>query len=909
MNLSSFLFNTFTACITKILNLMKYLIILCFLNVVLIAQIFSQKIYQVDLLSGWKTKMGDNLDWKSPDFDDTNWQEVSPVEYWDYVHGFNNDEYGWYRIQFFLPKNMKKGLENNDSLFIYLGKIDDNDETYLNGTVIGQNTKNVTPATAGDWANKKMFYDKLRTYCLPLNSNIIRWDDVNTLAIRVYDIWMTGGLCTRNPRVYVKGGWKNKISLDKKSHHPHFFHLGDTSKLSFYVKNNNQHKDLNAIFISEVITDDARQPVYAMTQDVKTQAGKSSEISFGVRHLINDFYHVSFKTIEKESNYSLSKKELFGIVDKDIQLLDKPLKPVVEDKIRTTYAPIHQSHTHFNGYLESRMKVNVEKHLSKFPHQFTEPYFTGEEPRWPVGEVAKMMHGSTKMLQYEKNQKVFEVIKGIVTVWIDKQEPNGYLGTYLPQNRWSTWDVWDHKYDMLGLIQFYRITGYKPALSAAKKIADLISKTFGNKEGQMNIVENGPHQGMASGSILEPMVYLYKYTGEEKYLDFCDYILKAFESENGPKIVSELTEGSGMVTNVGNAKGYEMMSCIIGMIQMYKVTGREDLLEAALIAWEDIAKNRLYVTGTATEFEHFQVKGQLNAGEEHHMGEGCVTAHWMYLTKELFKLKGEQKYIDEIDKSLYNHLLAAQHPVNGNIVYYTALQDAKWYMPFDINAGPPPCCHLSVKRCISEIPEFAFYKHDDEVGINLYNPAHFNTKISETQVKVIINSAIPYENSLEIAIEPEENATFTLSLRVPEWTNTFIAKVGNETYNGKPGQYLRINRRWQKGDKINISMNFPVKVLEGGQSYPDHYAIKYGPQVLAVDADVNDIDNLDNVVFHKKSKPNIKSYKGKMPEKWVGKQSFISDAIKTKSGRKVVLVPFSDASQTGGDMRVLVKGE
>ncbi len=867
----------------------------------------AQQIYQISLQSGWKSKMGDNLEWKSPSFDDTNWPDVSPVEYWDYLHGFDNDDYGWYRIRFFLPESIKKGLNDNDSLYIYLGVIDDNDETYLNGTVIGQNTQNVTPATAGEFANKKFFYDKPRTYSLPLNSSIIRWDKVNTLAIRVFDIWMTGGMCTPTPRIYVKGSWENQFAIGIRTSHPVFFQLGDTTQITFFVENKRQDKKLNATFLGEVFTDGGSKPVFAYSKNVETAAGDTSKIAFPVQYLLNDFYHVSYKAIEKESNYSIEKKQLFGIIDKDIQLLNRPLKPIVEDNIKTKYCPLHQSQTHFSGYLESKMQLNIEKHLSKFPHQFIAPYFTQEEPRWPVGEIAKMMHGSTKMLQYEKNQSVFDVLKGIITIWVNKQKPDGYLGTYLPQNRWTVWDVWDHKYVMLGLIQFYRITAYQPALEAAGNIGDLMCETFGNQPGQMNIAENGPHQGMASGSILEPMVYLYKYTGKKKYLDFCNYILSAFESENGPKIVSELTIRSGMVTNVGNAKAYEMMSCIIGIIQLYKLTGRQELLDAALIAWNDIAKNRLYITGTATEFEHFQKKGQLNAGKAASMGEGCVTSHWMYLTKELFKLKGEQKYMDEIDKSLYNHLLAAQHPVSGNIVYYTALQDAKWYMPFDLNAGPPPCCHLSVKRCISEIPEFAFYQHNNELGINLYNPARLKTTIDTVPVEVDINSAFPYKNTLNITVNPEKKTNFIISLRVPDWTEKFTATTGNKIYNGKPGEYLKIDRKWQKSDKVEVKINFPVKVLEGEHNYPNHYAIKYGAQVLAVDADVNQIDNLDEVLFQKKAKTTIKPYKGKMPENWKGKQCFVSNAVKTKSGKQVILVPFADASQTGGDINVWIK--
>ena len=875
------------------------------------AFLLARPIDQVVLTSGWKFHTGDDLEWKSPSYDDGDWENVLPFGYWDYLHDHDHDGYAWYRIRFYLPSGMKKGLSGMDSLYVYLGRIDDNDETYLNGRVIGQNTRNVTPATAGEFANIQFMYDQYRTYSLPVSSDIIKWDTINTLAVRVYDIWLTGGLYTLRPRVYVKRCWEGKLEVVRKSEPPALLRLGEQAGVSFLIRNRHPDLELNALFITDILTGEAEQPEFTNMRELQIPPGEDAEVEFSFPVLVEDYKHVYYKIIEKTTNLSFGQKSFYGLPGKDIRLLDKPVTPVVGDKVPAPYQPIISRGMHIGGYLGSKMDLNTEKGLAVFPEQFVEPYFTGEEPRWPVGEVAKALHGGTKMLLYGENQILFEVIQAVNLIWIDKQAEDGYIGTYKPVNRWMEWDVWDHKYVMLGLLQFYSITGYKPALKAAGKIGDLMCETFGYGEGQLDLMANGPHQGMASGSILEPMVYLYKYTGKEKYLDFSRYISTAFEQENGPRIVSELTNGSGTVLKVGTAKGYEMMSCLIGLIQLYKVTGEGKLLQAAINAWDDIAGNRLYITGTATESEHFQETGQLNAGKEDSMGEGCVTAHWMYLSKELFKLTGEQKYLDEIDKSLYNHLLAAQHPVSGNIVYYTPLQGDKYYLPFDLNIGPPPCCHFSVKRCISEIPEFSFYEYGDEIGINLYNPASFETKVPEANglvdVRIEIKSDFPQGNQAEISVEPGHSTSFTLSLRVPAWAAGFSARAGQDSYMGKPGAYLKIKRKWNEGDRISITMDFPVRVLEGGQSYPGHHAIKYGPQVLAVDSHVNRMTSLDSVIFDPTVEADIRTFPAKMPDGWVGRQSYISNSVRTRDGKEVILVPFSDASQTGGEMIVWIK--
>lgn len=907
-----FLFAYF--CITKLPiphYIMKKILIISLICSCLFNLNYSQSINHINLGAGWKFHIGDSLIWKSPDYDDSEWIEVLPFSYWDYLHDYDYDGYAWYRLTFFMPSSMKEGLSENDSIYFHLGRIDDNDETFLNGNIIGRNAENVTPGIEEEFANIQLKYNLTRKYQLPVKSNMIKWDTVNTLAIRVYDIWLTAGLYAPNPLIYNKYSWEGNIAVHEKTGHPLLLTLGEYADVSFIAENKDPFRKLNATFITDIFAGKYNQPVFTQKKDITVDPGKSNEVTTTFPNLVEDYYHVSYKIIENTSNYSFSEKEFLGLKKEDIHVLDQSLEPIVKDKVKPEYLPLHQGHTHINGFLGNRLDVNMEKGLCLFPEQFVEPYFTGKEPLWPVGEIGKTVHGGTKMLLYEENKKLLEVMQSIVQVWVARQQSDGYLGTYKPENRWTTWDVWDHKYVMQGLIQFYSITGYKPALQAAKKIGNLMIETFGKEEGKMDIIANGPHAGMASGSILEPMVYLYKYTGEKKYLDFCQYIVDAFEQENGPQIVTELTQRSGTVYKVGNGKGYEMLSCIIGLVQMYKVTGHEELLDAAKTAWEDIAKNRLYITGTATEFEHFQEKEQLNAGREHHMGEGCVTSHWMYLSKELFKLTGEQKYIDEIDKSLYNHLLAAQHPENGLIVYYTPLQDAKWYMPFDLNVGPPPCCHLSVKRCISEIPEFSFYQNENELGINLYNPANLeisiNNKGKEIPVKITINSEFPYEGDAELDLSLEKSTTFTLALRVPDWCENFTAHVGEETLAGEPGKYLNISRKWEKSDLVKVFMDFPIRILEGGRSYPEHYAIKYGPQVLAVDGDVNNLDDMEVIFFDTSVEPTLELYEGEMPEGWVGKQSFVSNALKTKDGKDVVLVPFSDASQTGGDVRVWIK--
>ncbi len=873
---------------------------------------FAQSVPEISLQSGWRFQKGDHPGWKNPNFDDTGWREINPTGYWDYLPEFADyDGYGWYRISVFIPSELKNDMSNQDVLHIRLGRVDDNDQTFLNGILIGENARN-TSSGHENFAGELGAYAKVRDYTLPLSHPAILWDDINVIAVRAYDFYLTGGLTTTDLRLFVREGWSDNITLDRKTTWLSRLHQGRPFAIQFAAGNKAANKTYKTTFFAEITLKETGKSVATFDRDLVLPADSTVITTITFTPYIQTDYEILYRLTDQCSGLTLVEKDLLGVFMPAVKLRDKTIRPKVEDTVEAGFFPVNFSEIRVNGLLGEKMDLNLEKGLLNIPYQLIEPHTDGIVPPWPVGEfVGKLLHGNTKMLRYSRDQRLLAATSSVIQLWIEAQQDDGYLGTNPPDERWKGWDVWDHKYLLLALLNYHSITGYRPAMDAAIKIGDLVTASFGCDDNRLDIVD-GYHAGMASGSILESMVYLYKHTGEKKYLDFCRYIVRAFEQDNGPKIISELTMGSRTVPEVGNAKGYEMLSCLIGLVQLYKVTGEKKLIEAVNNGWDDIQKNRLYITGTATASEHFQKTGELPAGEHDNMGETCVTAHWMYLSKELFKLYGEQKYIDEIEKSLYNHLLAAQHPVSGDIVYYAALQHRKWYMEPDMYIGPPLCCHMSAKRCLTEIPEFSYYKAENELGVLLYNPSQIKTTIKTfdekaVSVRVTVKSNYPAPGPVTLAVRPESDARFILALRVPDWCGQFTAVVGDERVKGIPGEFLKLGRIWNKFDTVQIQMQFPLTVLHGGKSYPDHYALKYGTQILAFDTDVNAMQDADRVFFDRGVKPDIRPFEGPLPDGWIGQQAFISNVIKTITGQNVVLVPYADAGQTGGDIRIWIR--
>ena len=579
--------------------------------------------------------------------------------------------------------------------------------------------------------------------------------------------------------------------------------------------------------------------------------------------------------------------------------------PVVPNIVADKY--VSARYQNIGGYLGYRLDVNRERRLLRIDSAII---LSGFEKRpgsqtWIGEHVGKFLFSASKTYTYSHDPQLKQLMDAIVRTYIACQMPDGYLGTYLYKDRWTEWDVWAHKYAIIGLLNYYSVTGYKPALETASRAADLICTTFGDEGGKRDLMPAGEHAGLAPGSILEPMVDLYRYTANPKYLAFCRYILRAYEQPDGPKIVSGL-EKYGDVTKVGDAKAYEMLSCFLGLLKYYKLTGEERYLRAVQIAWTDIVSHRLYITGTASDHEIFVAPGILRATNSDLMGEGCVTVTWMQFNLSLLQITGEVRYAAEIERSVYNHLLAAENPQTGCVSYYTALQGSK---PYRCDQGFS-CCLSSVPRGISLIPEVVGGKIGKDFTVLLYENGIASTRIQTTdagEITMLVksNTRFPSAGMVDFMITPAKRATFRINFRVPEWSANFKATVGNQTYQGKKGSLLGILRKWTPGEHVRISFDMPAEVLPGGKSYPGAVAIKRGPQILAIDRGLNaGIDSSARVTFA--DRPLLTDAAAALPKAWDWREAFYLDAKVNNVPQKIVIVPFAEAGQTAAEIAVWI---
>jgi DUF1680 family protein len=524
---------------------------------------------------------------------------------------------------------------------------------------------------------------------------------------------------------------------------------------------------------------------------------------------------------------------------------------------------------------------------------------------WDGEHIGKWLHAATLAWAQTGDPALRAKLDEAAAALCLCQLDDGYLGTYLPAERWTEWDVWAHKYNLIGLITYMRYTGNMAPLPTCRRMADLVCRDFGDGPGQRDIITSGSHMGMAATSVLEPMVLLYRLTGEPRYLEFCHYLTRAWEQENGPQIVSRLLAGKG-VHQVGNAKAYEMLSCLNGALELYRTTGDRELLDASLLAWQDIVDNRLYPTGGASHHELFQDDYVLPNVKK--VGETCVTVTWLQFNLQLLRLLGEARFADQIEHVTLNQLFGAQQPDGAGWGYYVEMEGKK---PYSATLDGH-CCLSSGPRGVALLPTLAVTTDDQGVVVNLFEPGTIDLMLRDgTPVTVTIETVFPTDGHVRIVVAPKVQSEFAMKVRVPGWCNSveFTPAEGREDVRG----YATFRKVWQAGDSIDVDLKLEPRVLVGDHMNQGKAALMYGPLVLAAEEGLSKEKNIpleslalagtEADALEITAEPAAKARKY-----WPGAQTFRVNVVNQKehATSQVQFLPFADVGSTGSHYKVWV---
>lgn len=425
----------------------------------------------------------------------------------------------------------------------------------------------------------------------------------------------------------------------------------------------------------------------------------------------------------------------------------------IEYKVKNRIEPFDLSEIHESGYAGHLIDREIYNRITS-DFAKTEIYARAENAfrtkiddheavcYWQGEFWGKLMISACRVCRYTKDEELKKFIRKGVYSLMSTADENGYIGTYknslnvfmcseeegyacLGQNcRWN-WNIWCRKYTLWGLIEAYLLLSEKPILDAAVKFLDhLIGELHDNG---ISIADTGTFVGMPSGSILKPVLILYRITGDEKYLDFAHEIADAWDDPSGkaPNLIRNAFSGKPVYEWYDKpekwAKAYEMMSCLDGLLELYRVTGNERYYEAVRnifdLLWK-YERNSFFSVGFNDQF--------LSGGDYiNSASEPCDVIHLMRVVYELYALSGEKRYMDIAELICYNPLLAS------------LTFDAKWgfrilrseakHQPAPPQPGPLPlpnnhCCVNNMPRGMMNFAECAVMRKGGEIYINFFTP-------------------------------------------------------------------------------------------------------------------------------------------------------------------------------------------
>lgn len=501
------------------------------------------------------------------------------------------------------------------------------------------------------------------------------------------------------------------------------------------------------------------------------------------------------------------------------------------------------------GYLGQRLDACLEHNVKTTDGQYLTAVFKSrkETNTWQTEFWGKWMHSAVPLNRYSWDAGLKANIDASVKTLLSTQREDGYIGNYTDAAQLDgPWDVWGRKYTLLGLLHYFDLTGDQASLAAARRLADHLMTQVG--PGRRDLYKVGAYHGMASCSVLEPIVWLYRRTGDARYLDFAGYVASQMEDpQDSARLVTQALKGVGVADRFphpkswwsweNGMKAYEMMSCYQGLIELYQVTGEPRLLDAAVAAAKDIMATEINAAGSGAAFECWYHGSTRETEPAYHMMETCVTTTWMRLCQTLLHVTRDPVWADQIEKSLYNALLAALSRDGATFSKYCPLEGLRGRGE-DQCGMKTNCCIANGPRGFVVLLESILMADVDAVMVNLYSESRAAVALPNgNRITVEQKTDYPAGDTVTLVVTPSREAAFTLKLRIPAWSSKTSVAVNGEPCTGvMRGTYLPVARHWKAGDTVALKLELVGRC----RMKDNHFALERGPITLARDVRFED---------------------------------------------------------------------
>lgn len=490
-----------------------------------------------------------------------------------------------------------------------------------------------------------------------------------------------------------------------------------------------------------------------------------------------------------------------------------------------------------HGWVDNFRRLGEHKNVPRKGPVYTD----SDVYKWMEAASWAIASNETSPTDKQKLRAEIENLTGIITA---AQDPDGYLNTYYQGDKAHlrfTEMTRSHEAYCLGhLLQagiaYYRATGSRELLEPGIKYANYVVSEFGPDK--RPFVTGHPELEMA-------MVELFRVTGDSRYLDFVRYIFSGVERDRlklKDSDVKYMFSGRPFTSHT-EFEGHAVRALYAanGATDYFTETGDPAYKHTLDLLWTDLTSRKMYITGgvgSRANGESFGDAYELPSMDAY--AETCAAVANVMWNFRMWLLTGGAQYADVMERALYNGVNSGMSLTGNMYCYRNPLASAgdklrnPWY--------DTDCCPPNIERLFEALPGYMYATGRDGVYVNLYHSSQLDWRLEDGRsIKLSQTTSYPWAGDVHVSVQPEGPSAFTLYLRWPAWAASARVDVNGQHYpipDAQPGSFIAINRTWQPGDTVTLSLPMDAVEMAANARVSDDYgrvALQRGPLVYALE--------------------------------------------------------------------------
>ncbi|MDR0641888.1 MAG: glycoside hydrolase family 127 protein [Treponema sp.] len=485
-------------------------------------------------------------------------------------------------------------------------------------------------------------------------------------------------------------------------------------------------------------------------------------------------------------------------------------------------------------------------------------------------DLAKWIEAAAYSLVWHPDADLEKTLDETISIICHAQQDDGYLNTYYIINglekRFTNLKDNHELYCMGHFIEaavaYYEARGKRELLDAMIRYVDCVDTHIGPEEGKLH--------GYPGHEIAEmALVRLYAVTGDEKHLRLAKYFIDQrgrsplyFEEETGKNgntfywkdsyLKYQYYQAGKPVREQKEAEGHAVRAVYLysGMADVARLTGDQELLSACKTLYANITKKQMYITGAIGQSAYGEAFSyDYDLPNDTVYAETCAAIGLAFFARRMASIEPRAEYADVLERTLFNSIISGM-ALDGESFFYVnplealpqaSLKDRrmrhvkierqKWF--------GCACCPPNLARIIASLGSYVHSSGPGTLYTHLYLGSEARLSLAGEDIKIKVETKYPWEGQIHISLGLKGKAAFSYGLRIPSWCGSFILKLNGKdaAYTLRDG-YALLNREWQDGDSLDLSLDMPVNLIETNPHVRDNrakLALTRGPLVYCLE--------------------------------------------------------------------------